>query len=39
LGSIAMIVIDTHIWVWWVHGDGRLTQTQIDAIPAFAFSH
>jgi PIN domain nuclease of toxin-antitoxin system len=20
-----MIVLDTHIWVWWVHGDPRLT--------------
>lgn len=26
-----MIVLDTHIWVWWVHADDRLTlgQTQI----------
>lgn len=21
-----MIVLDTHIWVWWVHGDSQLTQ-------------
>ncbi len=21
-----MIVLDTHIWVWWVQGDSRLTQ-------------
>lgn len=20
-----MIVLDTHVWVWWVHGDGRLS--------------
>ena len=20
-----MIVLDTHIWVWWVHGDSTLT--------------
>ena len=20
-----MIVLDTHIWVWWVHGDSRLS--------------
>jgi len=20
-----MIVLDTHIWVWWVHGDSALT--------------
>ena len=29
-----MIVLDTHIWVWWVHGDGRLTETQAAAIEA-----
>jgi lipoyl-dependent peroxiredoxin len=23
-----MIVLDTHIWVWWIHGDARLTTTQ-----------
>ena len=27
-----MIVLDTHIWIWWVHGDERLTQAQRDAI-------
>ncbi|MFH1265490.1 MAG: type II toxin-antitoxin system VapC family toxin [Planctomycetota bacterium] len=21
-----MIVLDTHIWIWWVHGDSRLSQ-------------
>ncbi|MFB2921439.1 MULTISPECIES: type II toxin-antitoxin system VapC family toxin [Aerosakkonema] len=21
-----MIVLDTHIWVWWIHGDARLTE-------------
>lgn len=21
-----MIVLDTHIWVWWVHGDARLPE-------------
>jgi len=29
-----MIVLDTHIWVWWVHGDERLTQAQIEALTA-----
>ena len=29
-----MIVLDTHIWVWWVHGDEQLTQAQRDAITA-----
>lgn len=23
-----MIVLDTHIWVWWVHEDEQLTQAQ-----------
>ena len=23
-----MIVLDTHIWVWWMHGDSRLTNQQ-----------
>lgn len=27
-----MIVLDTHIWVWWVHGDERLTETQAQVI-------
>jgi PIN domain nuclease of toxin-antitoxin system len=29
-----MIVLDTHVWVWWVHGDSRLTQAQMEAIEA-----
>jgi len=29
-----MIVLDTHIWVWWVHEDERLTQAQREAITA-----
>jgi PIN domain nuclease of toxin-antitoxin system len=24
-----VIVLDTHIWVWWVHGDARLSERQI----------
>ncbi|MBI3731957.1 MAG: type II toxin-antitoxin system VapC family toxin [Chloroflexi bacterium] len=27
-----MIVLDTHIWLWWVHGDERLNQRQAEAI-------
>jgi PIN domain nuclease of toxin-antitoxin system len=27
-----MIILDTHIWVWWVHGDQRLTGTQAQMI-------
>jgi PIN domain nuclease of toxin-antitoxin system len=29
-----MIVLDTHIWIWWVHGSDRFTQTQLDVIEA-----
>lgn len=25
-----MILLDTHIWVWWVQGDARLHQTAFD---------
>ena len=27
-----MIVLDTHIWVWWIQGDPRLTAVQLQAI-------
>lgn len=27
-----MIILDTHIWVWWVHDDPRLTPAQQQAI-------
>lgn len=27
-----MIVLDTHTWVWWVHGEEQLTETQAEAI-------
>jgi len=23
-----MIILDTHVWVWWIHGDESLTETQ-----------
>jgi PIN domain nuclease of toxin-antitoxin system len=29
-----MIIFDTHIWVWWVHGDERITSTQAENIRA-----
>jgi PIN domain nuclease of toxin-antitoxin system len=29
LGDLEVIVLDTHIWIWWVHGDSRLTASQI----------
>jgi PIN domain nuclease of toxin-antitoxin system len=28
VGSVPVIVLDTHTWVWWVHQDDHLTQTQ-----------
>lgn len=31
-----MIVLDTHIWVWWVDGDARLTARQLDFISQHA---
>jgi len=24
-----VIVLDTHVWVWWVHGDERLAADQL----------
>ena len=27
-----MIILDTHIWIWWVHGDRKLSQTAATAI-------
>ena len=29
-----MIVLDTHIWYWWVHTPERLTRPQIEALNA-----
>src|SRR3712207_6099724 len=29
-----MIVLDTHIWVWWVHGDSQLPTSYHDYIQA-----
>ena len=29
-----MILLDTHVWVWWVHGDERLTSSQSEIIQA-----
>jgi PIN domain nuclease of toxin-antitoxin system len=26
MGRVTMIVLDTHIWVWWVHDDEQLTK-------------
>jgi PIN domain nuclease of toxin-antitoxin system len=29
-----MIILDTHIWVWWVHQDKHLTSSQVEVIEA-----
>jgi len=29
-----MIVLDTHVWVWWVHGHPQLTERQTEIIEA-----
>jgi PIN domain nuclease of toxin-antitoxin system len=29
-----MIILDTHIWVWWIHGDERITTKQVNFIEA-----
>lgn len=34
MGLITMIILDTHIWVWWVHGDERITTKQVAFIEA-----
>jgi PIN domain nuclease of toxin-antitoxin system len=27
-----MIILDTHVWIWWVHGSDKLTEKQSEAI-------
>ncbi len=27
-----MIVLDTHIWIWWVHGDDHLSERQLSLL-------
>ena len=29
-----MIVLDTHTWIWWVHGQQELTRAQAEIIEA-----
>ncbi len=29
-----MIILDTHIWIWWVHGDSKLSQSANQIIQA-----
>src|SRR4030095_239372 len=32
LGRSQVIVLDTHIWVWWVHGDEKLRARQLEIL-------
>lgn len=29
-----MIILDTHVWLWWAHGDGRLPSQHVSYIQA-----
>ena len=29
-----MIIIDTHIWIWWIHGDAKLSLSAVKTIQA-----
>ncbi len=31
-----MVLLDTHIWLWWLLGDGNLTPTERDALDRLA---
>lgn len=31
-----MVLLDTHVWLWWLHGDGLLSQKQRDALDKLA---
>lgn len=31
-----MILLDTHMWIWWVQADARLAQSDIDRIDALS---
>jgi PIN domain nuclease of toxin-antitoxin system len=30
-----MIMLDTHIWVWWIHNDSQLTDKQREFIQKY----
>jgi len=36
LGRAAVILLDTHAWVWWVHGDARFSEEQLKMLDASA---
>lgn len=33
-----MLLLDTHVWVWWIHGDSRLSEAEIARLDATAAS-
>ena len=33
-----MIILDTHIWIWWVDNNSRLTQRQRELINTYQSS-
>jgi PIN domain nuclease of toxin-antitoxin system len=32
LGGLEVILLDTHVWIWWVHGDPRLSASARETI-------
>ena len=34
MGRASVIVLDTHVWLWWLHGDSRLPQQHAAIIEA-----
>lgn len=32
MGSAGLIVLDTHVLIWWVNGDSQLSEPAVDAI-------
>ena len=34
-----MVLLDTHIWLWWLLGDGSLSNTERDALEKLAFKN
>jgi PIN domain nuclease of toxin-antitoxin system len=35
MGSAAMIILDTHIWIWWADNNARLTQQHRELIQQY----
>jgi PIN domain nuclease of toxin-antitoxin system len=36
MGGAILIVLDTHIWIWWVDGNTRLAARQLELIQQYA---